>query len=156
MRVKELAHLVGVPPDTVRFYTREGLLSPNKNPANGYREYGPSDVKRLGFILRARQLAFSVEDIRTLLTQADRGEAPCPTARALIEARLAEMEQRLEELQKLCKRMRAATQTWEAEPDCEPCDQHICHLIELFDDREAKQPLEEQGLPLQAQERSHV
>lgn len=138
MKVKALATTTGVSSDTVRFYTREGLLRPKKNPANGYHEYQSSDVKRLDFILKARQLAFSVEDIKTLLEQSDRGETPCPTARALIEERLSEMERRLQELQKLCRRMRSATQTWKTTPDCKPCDQHICHLIELFDEKEQR------------------
>ena len=60
MRVSELAKAMVTTPDTVRYYTRIGLISPIKNPVNGYKTYGKSVQQRLGFILSARLLNFSV------------------------------------------------------------------------------------------------
>jgi MerR family Zn(II)-responsive transcriptional regulator of zntA len=50
---------LGVTPDTVRYYTRAGLLEPVRNPTNSYKEYGKQDRQRLGFILSARLLVVS-------------------------------------------------------------------------------------------------
>ena len=60
MKVKEIATAAGVNPDTVRFYTREGLLQPTRNPDNNYQQYDAEDLRRLRFARKARQLGFSL------------------------------------------------------------------------------------------------
>lgn len=132
MKVMDLARRLGVTADTVRFYTRNGFLSPEKNPQNGYREFQDSDYRRLRFILSARQLGFSVDDIRQLLQQADVGKTPCPLARKLIEQRIDEMERRFADTAQLLDRMRSAVREWRNQPDTAPTGKMICHLIENF------------------------
>ncbi len=46
MNVSDLARLVGVTPDAVRYYTRIGLLHPVRDPNNGYRQFSSSDIDR--------------------------------------------------------------------------------------------------------------
>ena len=72
MKVLELAKQLGVTAETVRFYTRIGVLRPTKDSANGYRIYSDKDLRRLRFVLNARQLGFSVDDIKDILAHADR------------------------------------------------------------------------------------
>ncbi|WP_339616337.1 MerR family transcriptional regulator [uncultured Gilvimarinus sp.] len=132
MKVVEIARKLEVTADTVRFYTRIGILNPTKNYENGYRDYGAQDVNRLRFVLSARQLGFSVEDIQQILGHADNKESPCPTVRRLIEQRLHETEQRFQEVKLLRKRMREAVTQWSKEPDRVPDGDMICHLIEGF------------------------
>lgn len=132
MRVAELARQLGVTADTVRFYTRNGFLKPVKNAQNGYRDYGDSDYRRLRFILSARQLGFTVDDIGQLLNEADAGKAPCPIARRLIEQRLEDVERRFEDTAVLLERMRGAAREWRRQPDRPPTGKTICHLIEHF------------------------
>src|SRR5690554_7328636 len=60
MKVKEIATAAGVNPDTVRFYTREGLLRPVRNPDNNYQLYDAEDLRRLRFARKARQQGVSV------------------------------------------------------------------------------------------------
>ena len=93
MRVKQIADALDISVDTVRYYTRIGLLVPNKSH-NGYKYYRPADVTRLRFILSARALGFSVNDIKEILVTSSQTNAPCPTVRRLIEKRLKETEQR--------------------------------------------------------------
>lgn len=62
-----LAQQSGVAIDTIRYYEREGLLSPAYRRASGYREYDTQSVERMGFILRAKELGFSLDEIRELL-----------------------------------------------------------------------------------------
>ena len=59
MYVKQLAKLMGVTADTVRHYTRIGLLHPIRSEENGYQEYTKQDQQRLKFIISSRQLGFS-------------------------------------------------------------------------------------------------
>jgi DNA-binding transcriptional MerR regulator len=132
MKVAEIAKRLGVTADTVRFYTRIGILNPTKSPVNGYRDYRTDDLSRLRFVLSARQLGFSVEDIQQILGHADNKESPCPTVRRLIDQRLHETEQRFQEVKLLRERMTHAVNQWSQQPDKVPDGDMICHLIEGF------------------------
>jgi len=130
MLVNQLAKSLSVTPDTVRYYTRINLLQPRINPVNGYREYGDKETRRLKFILSARQIGFSVNDIKNILAEADEQKSPCSTVRRLIEQRLQETEQRFEETIELRDRMRKVLEEWNSLPDRLPTNKMICHLIE--------------------------
>jgi DNA-binding transcriptional MerR regulator len=132
MRVNQLANSLDVTADTVRFYTREGFLHPERCARNGYKEYSEIDRKRLRFILSARQLGFSVADIAHILEEADRGKSPCPVARRLIEQRLEEVESRFMDMLALRDRMKSAIVDWDRKPDRAPTGDMVCHLIEQF------------------------
>lgn len=132
MKVLELAKRLGVTAETVRFYTRIEVLKPTRNQVNGYREYDEKDLNRLRFVLNARQLGFSVEDIQEVLAHADKKKSACPTVRRLIDQRLQETEQRFLETQKLRDRMKNAVEQWSKKPDKTPTGHMICHLIEEF------------------------
>ncbi len=132
MRVSELASNLEINPDTVRYYTRIGLLHPRKNATNGYKEYDERDTSRLNFILSARRLGFSIEDVRHILEVSDQNETPCPVVRNLIEQRLNETESRYQQLTLLRNRMQEAVKLWQELPDRNPTGHMICHLIESF------------------------
>lgn len=89
-----LARRAGVSIDTVRYYEKSGLLSPQSRLASGYRRYGEEQVSRLRFIRRAQELGFTLKDIRELLgisKQRDIGRLKRAAERKLadVEARLA-------------------------------------------------------------------
>ncbi len=130
MRVKELASALNTTPDTVRYYTRVGLISPIKNPQNGYKSYGKTAQQRLKFILSARQLDFSVEEIKEILTEADKGHTTCPLVREIVEQRLAETEKQFQAALRLREKLRSAISDWHTKPDKAPTGHMICHLIE--------------------------
>ncbi len=92
MRVAELAAAVGVSPDTVRFYEREGLLPPPERTAAGYRSYGPVAVERLRFIQGCQRLGLRLRDIGDLLAIRDTGVCPCEPAEDLLRRRVAEVD----------------------------------------------------------------
>jgi len=132
MQVLEVARDLGVSPDTVRYYTRIGLLDPARDSANGYKNFGRGDCNRLRFILSARHLGFSVNDIQQILAHADQGESPCGLVRKLIEDRLEEVSRRFDDIARLKHRMEVALSAWRTEPDQAPSGDMICHLIESF------------------------
>lgn len=134
MRVNQLANEIGVTGDTVRYYTRIGFLKPAKNPCNGYKEYSPKDRRLLRFILSARQLGFSVNDVGEILHTAEQGISACPLVRRLIQQRLEENERSFWDSERLRQRMLNAVETWNQKPDRTPTGDMICHLIEEFDD----------------------
>jgi DNA-binding transcriptional MerR regulator len=130
MRVTELANAMNTTPDTVRYYTRTGLISPVKSPENGYKFYGKTAQKRLSFILSARQLSFSVEEIKDILSEADKGHSACPLVREIIELRLAETEKQFQAALLLREKLRNAINDWQCKPNKTPTGHMICHLIE--------------------------
>lgn len=130
MRVTELANAMNTTPDTVRYYTRIGLISPVKSPENGYKYYGINTQQRLKFILSARQLDFSVEEIKEILTEADKGHTACPLVREIVEHRLAETEKQFQAALRLREKLRNAISDWHSKPDKAPTGNMICHLIE--------------------------
>jgi len=134
MKVKEIAQAASVNPNTVRFYTREGLLNPTRNPDNNYQQYDADDLRRLRFARKARQLGFSLPEIRSILDQADDHHSPCPMVREVFEKRLAEVEREIAELQQLRKRMKSALGIWREMPDGTPDGHTICRLIEHWDE----------------------
>ncbi len=133
MQVTELADTFSIKKDTVRYYTRIGLLRPSKALKNGYKFYDRSEQRHLRFILSARYLGFSINDIEKIFSESDEGKTPCPTVRLLIEKRLQETEQRFIEMAKLRDRMQSAIKAWDHMPDKAPCSNVICHLIEDFE-----------------------
>ena len=73
MTIGRLAKQVGVNIDTIRYYERNGLIPEPVRRASGYREYEAADVSRLRFILRAKELGFTLAEIGELLSlSADR------------------------------------------------------------------------------------
>jgi DNA-binding transcriptional MerR regulator len=57
---------VDITKKNIRFYEDQGLVNPDRNPENGYREYSMEDVKQLSQVKLLRQLGVSCEDIRKL------------------------------------------------------------------------------------------
>lgn len=87
----------GVGIETVLWPERDGLLSPAKRLASGYRRYGDTELKRRHFIRRAKALGFSLEDIRSLLALSDeddvaRGVRAAEGKRVDIGQRIAGLE----------------------------------------------------------------
>ena len=67
MKIGEVARKTGVKAETIRFYEREGILNAPPRTRSNYRDYGPAEAATLVFIRRARDLGFSMPDIRELL-----------------------------------------------------------------------------------------
>jgi len=132
MTVTELARLAGVTADTVRHYTRSGLLAPTRDKSNGYNNYSDGDLTRLLFIRKARLLGFSVGDIGDILKESNRGHSPCPKVRNIMGQRLQETRLRLKDMSKLQKRMEHAVALWAHMPDGIPDGVVVCQLIEAI------------------------
>ncbi len=136
MTVNDIAKSLKTTVDTVRYYTRLGLVMPDKS-SNGYKFYSNKDQSRLRFILSARQLGFSVKDIQQILREADHGKSACPLVRKLIKARLDETEKQFQEMLQLRKKMKGALKQWDLMADQAPSSTMVCHLIENIDSKSA-------------------
>jgi MerR family copper efflux transcriptional regulator len=101
LTIGAVAKRVGVAIDTIRYYEREGLLPEPQRRASGYRSYGEGTVAQLRFIRRAKDLGFTLEEIRELLALSTDRERGVKTVKQRAEARLGEVEQRIRELQRM-------------------------------------------------------
>lgn len=112
--------------ETVRYYERIGLLPSPPRTEGGHRLYGEPHVKRLTFVRRARELGFTLEEIRALLRLADERPPSCARARSLATKHLADVRGKIADL----KRMeRVLTQTVAL---CEEGDRPECPLLEAL------------------------
>jgi len=134
MKVSQLAKVLNTTPDTVRYYSRIGLIMPIKNTENGYKSYNQQAQQRLKFILSARQLDFSVEEIKEILLVADNGSTACPLVREIVEHRLAETEKKFNDSLILRNVLRSAIDDWKSKPDKSPTGDMLCHLIQGCND----------------------
>lgn len=105
MKIGEAAAASGCHLETIRYYERIGLLPHPQRRTNGYREYSPTEVEQLRFITRGRDLGFSLEEIRTLLKLAERKDMPCAEVDRLARQQLAQVEERIRELQGIAREL---------------------------------------------------
>jgi Hg(II)-responsive transcriptional regulator len=101
MRTSELAGRAGVNGETLRYYERRGLLDEPPRTSGGYRDYPDAAVGLLRFIKRAQELGFTLDEVEELLHLDGGGPDGCDAARALAEARKADLEARIADLQRM-------------------------------------------------------
>lgn len=101
LTIGAVAKRVGVAIDTIRYYEREGLLPEPQRRASGYRSYGEGAVAQLHFIRRAKQLGFTLEEIRELLALSADRQRGVKAVKQRAQQRLAAIEQRIVELQRV-------------------------------------------------------
>lgn len=98
LTIGKLGAATGVKVPTIRYYEQIGLLVEAERSAGNQRLYGCEALDRLAFIRHARDLGFSLEAIRDLLSLSDNPDQSCAAADAIARAQLAEVESRLARL----------------------------------------------------------
>lgn len=100
MKIGELVKLHGISVDTARFYEKKGLIEPSARSDAGYRIYTERDSERLGFILRAKSVGFSLEQVRELLQIEDNRSAwNCEHVKSKVDEKMAEIQAQIARLQ---------------------------------------------------------
>lgn len=99
--IGQLAAAAGVNLETVRYYERIKLMPPPARTASGYRAYEQGHVRRLAFIRRARELGFSIEQIRALFALSESECGNCADVREIARTHLSEVRAKLADLTKL-------------------------------------------------------
>jgi len=116
----ELARRTGCNLETIRYYEKIGLMPEPPRTAGGYRTYDRDQVKRLAFIRRSRELGFSLEEIRSLLSLVDGGDYSCGEVRDRTLGHAAEVRRKVADLRRLERTLRemAAQCSGDEVPDC--------------------------------------
>lgn len=101
MQIGELGRRTSTKVETIRFYEKVGLLpAPGRTSAN-YRDYGAVHLARLSFIRRARDLGFTLDQVRELLTLSDDRSRSCGAVDTVARAHLAQIDQKIADLRAL-------------------------------------------------------
>lgn len=98
LTIGSVARRVGVAIDTIRYYEREGLLPEPLRRASGYRSYNEGAVAQLRFIRRAKELGFTLEEIRGLLALSRDRQRGVKAVKQRAQQRLDALDQRIAEL----------------------------------------------------------
>lgn len=102
MTIGELANKAGVNVQTVRYYEREGLLpEAHRWPDSGYRDFDDDALLRLRFIRSAKDLGFTLREIKELIEMRVLPGESCAEVRQLIGAKLSDMDRRMKEMRRL-------------------------------------------------------
>jgi DNA-binding transcriptional MerR regulator len=98
--IGELAAQAGCTAEAVRFYEREGVLPvPQRRGDGRYRRYSASDIERVRFLKRARDLGFSLDEVRELMALAASDPVrPCAEVDALARDHLEQVEAKIQQL----------------------------------------------------------
>ena len=105
-QIGELSKRIGVSADTLRYYEKIRLLPPVARNTSGLRIYDDKDISRLKFIRRAQRMNFTLAEIGQLLEMREDPQNARAEARALMQEKLQEVEEQVEELNTLRNEMR--------------------------------------------------
>ena len=120
-KIGELAKKVGVNIQTIRYYERRGLLLPTTKMESGYRLYDNEAKKRLEFIRYSKNLGFTLKETEELLRLRVSTTARCGDIRKKAEAKLREVESKIEGLQTIRKVLNELIRTCHAGQPTEKC-----------------------------------
>lgn len=100
VKIGEVSKQTGCNIETIRYYERIGVIEPP--PRKGaYRDFGPSELERLRFIRRARELGFSLEEVQALLDLAPRPQKNCDRVQSIAEQHLSNVRTKLADLKRM-------------------------------------------------------
>ncbi len=101
LTIGKLAKSAGINIETVRYYERIGIMPEPKRRESGYRQYSQEDVSRLKFILHAKELGFSLKEIRELLELRVDPETNCEEVRQQAETKITDIERKIADLKRI-------------------------------------------------------
>jgi MerR family Zn(II)-responsive transcriptional regulator of zntA len=131
LHVAQVAHRAGVTGETIRYYTRIGLLHPARDVHNGYRYYSDADVRLVEFIRKAQALGLTIKQIREIIGIAADGRRPCTRVKELVSTHLDEIRQQIAHLTTMEARLQETLRRWERRPlDRARGEAEYCPLIE--------------------------
>lgn len=127
LHIGELAAEFGINPKTIRYYEAIGLMTPPERTLAGYRRYTDAEREQLHFIIKAKATGLTLEEIGEVLTLRRRGEMPCQQVLAILDRKLALVNQQIAALMDFreeLRRFRAGAAESAGDPAC------VCGIIE--------------------------
>lgn len=113
MRPSELARLVGISADTLRYYERNRLLPAAQRSPSGYRLFPPEAFMRVQMIRGALSVGFSIKELEHIFTVRDHGGTPCHQVRKLGTEKLRSIECQIRDLQSKPRELKKTLVNWD-------------------------------------------
>ena len=119
-----MARATGCNLETIRYYETVGIMPDPPRSAKGYRSYDETHVRRLKFVMRSRDLGFSLEEIRELMGLVDNRTQTCAEVQAVAESHLKDVQAKIAYLARIERVLSEtfARCTGDAVPDCAVID----------------------------------
>lgn len=106
-QIGELAKRCGVTTEALRFYEKNGLIKPATRNESGYRLYSDESEKQIKFVLKAKSLGLSLDEIKELLNiRLEASEHSCAEVKAITTAKLDIIDNKIKELQQIRKALK--------------------------------------------------
>jgi MerR family transcriptional regulator, copper efflux regulator len=120
MNIGQASKASSVNAKMIRYYESIGLVPKASRTEGGYRDYAPQDIHRLRFIRRARDLGFSIDQVRELLKLWSDQKRSSANVRAVALEHIAELERRATQLKDMIKTLKHLVDACEGDdrPDC--------------------------------------
>lgn len=134
LSIGALSKRTGCNIETIRYYERLTLLPKPARTAGGHRAYSIDHLRRLRFVRRARELGFTLDEVRALLRLSSGSESSCAQVRELAVSHLASVRAKLADLRAM---ERTLVETVER---CGTSDEPSCPLIEALSGDELVRP----------------
>ena len=124
LRRVDLARATGCNLETIRYYETVGIMPNPPRTSKGYRSYDDTHVRRLKFVMRSRDLGFSLEEIRVLLGLVDDRTQTCAQVQTVAEAHLEDVKAKIADLERIERVLSetVARCTGDAAPECAVID----------------------------------
>ena len=129
LSIGQVAKQTGLGIETVRFYEREGLLEAPQRKESGYRQYREEVINRLRFIKRAKELGFSLREIKELLALRLDPQTTCADMKQRAESKIADIDEKIRMLQGMKKALVKLTLTC---PGSGPTSE--CPILDVLED----------------------
>ena len=119
-----MARATGCNLETIRYYEKIGIMPDPPRSTKGYRSYDDAHVKRLKFVMRSRDLGFSLEEVRGLLGLVDDRSRTCAEVQIIAEDHLTDAQAKIADLQRIERVLSdtVARCTGDAVPECAVID----------------------------------
>ncbi|MBJ9989399.1 MerR family transcriptional regulator [Paenibacillus sp. S28] len=96
--IKEVSERLGIPPHTIRYYEKEGLLPNIQRDPNGNRMFEQKDVDWIDIMMRLRATGMSVVTVRKMVDLTVKGDVTIPERKAILEKHKLELQRKQVEL----------------------------------------------------------
>lgn len=132
LTIGKVAKQASVGIETIRFYEREGLIAEPPRRESGYRQYPPETVDRVRFIKRAKELGFSLKEIKDLLALRIAPGTTCGQIKKRAQAKIVDIEEKMRTLERMKRALTKLTLACNGRGSIKDCP-----ILEALDDDKA-------------------
>jgi MerR family transcriptional regulator, copper efflux regulator len=127
----ELAKLTGVGIETVRFYEQKSLIPKPRRSSSGYRIYSGDHLKRVRFIQQAKELGFSLKEVKELLSLRVNPETQCSDVKRVALDKISDVEKKIKDLEEIKRALQKLAQACRGKGPTSDCP-----ILEALDAKE--------------------